>query len=488
MSRSSSSQVAPRYHLMSQEQINEVHLASLDILENVGIRVLHPEGVGLLRDAGCWIEKENIAHIPNWLVEDCLRSVPKRLTIFNRKGEPAMYLEGDNNFYGLGTDLIYTFDLKTGETRTSVLQDVANASRMADFCQDIDFTASFALPSDVPTNSMYLRCVKAMMENTIKPIFFTAAGKEDLEFILQMAEIVAGGAEALRRKPFLIQYSEPTAPLTHSYGALSKLFLCAERGIPICYTPASLLGAAYPVTLAGAIAQANAEALSGIVLQQLKRRGAALITGWGIPAMDMRTTLFLYGSPENRLTNSAFADMYHHYGIPIWSTVGSDANVLDAQGAWEMALGILMAALDGANLIHDVGYLGQGKVGNPAAVLMGNELVSYVKRVRRGFELNKETLALDVIRSVGPGGNYLSERHTVNHFRKELWRPTVANRDNMEIWVEKGSKSYEQRLNEEALRILDTHQPEPLPPEITARLQEISTHADEVLSEIEFVA
>jgi trimethylamine--corrinoid protein Co-methyltransferase len=153
-----------------------------------------------------------------------------------------------------------------------------------------------------------------------------------------------------------------------------------------------------------------------------------------------------------------------------------------------MALGILMAALDGANLIHDVGYLGQGKVGNPAAVLMGNELVSYVKRVRRGFELNKETLALDVIRSVGPGGNYLSERHTVNHFRKELWRPTVANRDNMEIWVEKGSKSYEQRLNEEALRILDTHQPEPLPPEITARLQEISTHADEVLSEIEFVA
>jgi trimethylamine--corrinoid protein Co-methyltransferase len=359
---------------------------------------------------------------------------------------------------------------------------------MADHCTNIDFTASFALPADVPVNSMYMQCFKTMAENTVKPIFFTAAGKEDLQYILQIAEAIAGGPEALRQKPFLIHYSEPTAPLTHSYGAVNKLFTCAERGIPICYPPGSLLGGAYPVTLAGAITQANAEALSGVVLHQLKGKGSPIISGWAIVAMDMRSTIFLYGSPEMRLTNSAFADMYAHYRLPMWSTVGSDANMLDAQGSFEIALGLLMAVLDGANLIHDVGYLGQGKVGNPASILMGDELISYVKRLARGFEMNEDTLAFDLIRSVGPGGHYLAEMHTIRHHRKELWRPRVANRENMDIWIEQGGKSYEQRLTEEAIKILDTHQVEPLAEDVASKINQIAAQADEALTKIEFIA
>lgn len=488
MSRGFKHQSVPNYSFLTAEQIQEIHLATLDILETVGVRVLHGEGVQLLKDAGCWVEGTNIVHIPNWLVEECIRSAPSRITIYNRRGDAAMYLEGNNSYYGLGTDLIYTYDLKTGETRASLLADVANASRVADYCEDIDFTASFALPGDVPTNSMYLHCAKTMMESTVKPVFFTAAGKEDLDFILEIAETIAGDADALRKKPFIIQYSEPTPPLTHSYGAVNKVFTCAERGIPICYPPGALIGASTPVTLAGAITQANAEALSGVVLHQVRVRGAPIISGWAVAALDMRTTSFLYGAPEFRLTNSAFADMYHYYGLPMWSTVGSDANMLDAQGSMELALGILMSALDGANLIHDIGYLGQGKLGNPASIVMGNEIVSYVKRVMRGFDINKETMALDVIRQVGPGGYYLGERHTLDHHRKELWRPKVANRDNMDIWVEKGSKSYEERLIEEAIRILETHQPEQLPEDILQRINEIADRADKVLAEVEFVA
>ena len=200
-----------------------------------------------------------------------MKTVPPQIIIYNRKGQEAMKLGGRNIYFGLGTDLLRTIDLETDKLRLSILQDVKNAAIVSDYCKEIDFIASFALPSDVPKNLMYINCVKAMMENSIKPIFFTAAGKEDLEYIINMAEVVVGSENKLRSRPFLIHYSEPTAPLSHSYGAINKLFLCAEKEIPICYTPADLLGGTAPVSLAGGIVQANAEALSGIVLHQLKK-------------------------------------------------------------------------------------------------------------------------------------------------------------------------------------------------------------------------
>lgn len=265
-------QCVPRYRLLTEDQIKEIHLASLEILETVGVRVLHDDGVQLLRDNGCKVKGDNVVRIPNWLVEECIHAAPSRITIYKRKGGEAMRLEGRAIHFGLGTDLISTQDLKTGETRPSGLQDVANAAKVADWCEDVDFIASYALPSDVPTNSMYVECAKAMMENSVKPIFFTSAGQEDLAFIIEMAAAVAGGEDALRERPFLIHYSEPTAPLTHSHGAVRKLFLCAEKGIPICYTPGPSLGATAAVTLAGGIVQANAEALSGIVLHQTRAK------------------------------------------------------------------------------------------------------------------------------------------------------------------------------------------------------------------------
>ena len=401
-------QCMPSYRLLTEEQIKEIHRASLEVLETVGVQVCHEEGVQLLRDAGCLVGDDAVVRIPNWLVEEAIGSTPSRVTMYNREGKEAMRLEGRNIYFGLGTDLISTVDLRTGETRRSLLQDVANAARVADYCEEVDFIASFGLASDVPTNSMYVECARSMMENSVKPIFFTAAGREDLAVIIEMAAVVAGGREALADKPFMIHYSEPTAPLTHSRSAVQKLLLCAEKRIPICYTPGDMLGASIPVTLAGGIVQANAEALSGIVLHQLKAKGAPIISGFGAMPLDMKAGTFSYGAPELRLTNSAFADLYHYYGVPMWSTVGSDAQCLDEQAGMEHAFGTLLSALDGANLIHDVGYLGQGLLGNPAAIVMGDEIISYVKRFVRGFDLSRQNMALDVIRAVGPAGNYMT--------------------------------------------------------------------------------
>jgi trimethylamine--corrinoid protein Co-methyltransferase len=481
-------QCKPSYRLLTEDQIQEIHRASLEVLETIGVRVPHPEAIQLLRDAGCRIRGDDVVLFPNWLVEESIRSAPSRITIYNRLGTEAMRLEGRHIHFGLGTDLISTVDLETGKTRPSRLQDVANAARVADYCADVDFIASFALPSDVSTNTMYIQCARAMLENSTKPIFFTAAGGEDLAIILEMAAAIAGGEQALREKPFLIHYSEPTAPLSHSYGAVCKLFLCAEKGIPICYTPGDILGASAPVTLAGGIVQTNAEALSGIVLHQLKAKGAPIISGWAAAPMDMKTGTFSYGAPDWRLTNSAFADVFHYYGIPMWSTVGSDAHCLDEQAAMEHAFSTLLAALDGANLIHDIGYLGQGLLGNPASIVMCDEIISYVKRIVRGFDIGRELMGLDVMRQVGPGGHYLTQPHTREHFQGELWRPKHLNRDDPATWTNKGGQRYGERVTRKALEILATHQPEPLPEDIAAALEEITRRAEGELAEAKFVS
>ncbi len=480
--------VRPSFRLLTEEQIQEIHYASLEILETIGMRILNDEGVQLLADAGCRVKDGNVVLIPNWLVQEALQSAPSRITMYDQKGQEAMRLEGRNNYFGTGTDLITTLDVETGEIRPTVLQDVVNAARVTDACEDVDFVSSFGLPHDVPTNTMYVENVRAMLKNSTKPIFNTAAGKEDLAYIIEMCEAVAGGEDALRAKPLFIHYSEPTPPLTHSYGAVNKLFLCADKGVPICYPPGAVLGGSAPATLAGGIVQANAEALSGIVLHQLRAKGSPIISGFAAVPMDMRTTTFSYACPGFRLTNSAFADLYHYYDLPMWSTVGSDSFALDAQAGMEHAFGTLLSSLDGAHLIHDIGYLGQGLLSRPAAIVMSDEVISYAKKIMGGLDISRDKMGLDVIARVGPGGNFLAEKHTVQNVRQEFWRPKHVNRENPETWEAQGKKEYKEIVTAKARAILATHQPEALPDAVSAKLDAIVAKAEKALKGHHFKA
>ena len=481
------SQCVPNYRVLTEDQIKEIHSATLEILETVGIRILDEQGLQLMKDAGCPVRKNHIIQIPSGLVEESIHSAPSVVPIFNRKGDEVMQLGGNNVYFGLGTDLIHTYDLKTGKLRQSCLQDVIHAARTGDYLEEIDFIASFALPQEVPTNLMYVECFRAMVENSTKPIFFTAAGKEDLSVILKMASAVAGNEELLKKKPFLIHYSEPTSPLSHSKSAVKKLFLCADKGIPVNYTPALLAGATGPVTLGGAIVVANAEALSGIVLHQLRAKGAPIISGFVATTMDMLTSTAVYAGPEFRLTHSACADLYHYYGLPMWGTAGvSDSHSFDQQAAMESALSILSAALDGANLVHDIGYLGQGLTGSPATIVMCSEIIGYVRRILQGFNISRDRIGMEVIQQIGPGGNFLLTEQTRRLHRQEHWRPKWMNRDNPDQWKEKGSKTYGERVTQKAIEILETHRPEPLPDSIHHALDEIVKKAEMSLANIKF--
>ncbi|MDH3828509.1 MAG: trimethylamine methyltransferase family protein, partial [Desulfobacterales bacterium] len=441
----------PTYQLLTPEQIKSFHTATLELLETVGVDVHHDEARQMLADAGCRLKEDHRVRIPNWLVEAAIQSAPSRITIYDRLGNEAMRLEGRRVHYGLGTDLIKTYDLETGELRQSRLKDVAAAARISDALQHIDFIGSYALPGDSPPNQMYVDSFKTELENSIKPIFYTAAGLEDITYINAMAAAAVGGEATLREKPIHIHYAEPLSPLTHSFGAVQKLFFCADHGIPVNYTPGMMSGASVPVTLAGAITVGNAEALSGLVMHQLRVKGAPIVSGFGMSTMDMRTSTCVYGCPEYRLALSACADLYHYYGLPMWGTAGvSDANCLDQQAGMEWGISIMVDAMHGANLVHDIGYLGQGLIGHPGGLVMCDEIISYVKRFVRGFDLDDAHIGLDVIREVGPGGEFLSTEQTMEMYKTEHWLPDQCNRDNLDNWLMKGRKDWAEMSTEKA--------------------------------------
>jgi trimethylamine--corrinoid protein Co-methyltransferase len=478
------SQCIPKYRLLTEEQIKEIHMATLTLLEKTGVKVLNEEALELLKDAGCRMDDGQIVKIPGKLVEESIQHAPSSVTVYNRKGEPAMELGGSNVYFGMGTDLLNTWDLKTGQLRPSCLQDVVDSAVVGDYCREIDFIASNAFPLDVPGNLAFIIEFKALMENSPKPIYFTSGNAEDLEVILEMASDVLGGKDRLTEKPFIIHYAEPISPLVHSSGAVDKLFMCADNGIPLNYSPALLSGGSGPVTLAGAIVTANAEALSGLVIQQLRSKGAPAITGFSATPMDMRTGTTVYASPDERLTHSACCDLYHYYGLPVWGEAGcSDAGSLDEQAAMESMASIMMAIQDGCNLVHDVGYLGQGLAGSVASLVMCSEIISYARRIKRGFDISEERIGLDVIHEVGPGGNFLAHEQTLKYCREEHWTPRFINRQSPEIWKENGGKRYSQVVVEKALDILATHQPDRLSHDAIERLDGIIEKAADKLTQ-----
>ena len=483
------SQCMPTYRILTENQIKSLHCATLELLETIGVKVMHEEAIEMMADAGCRIKKDNIVQIPNYLVEACIRSAPSRITLYNRLGREAMHLEGSKTYFGMGTDLIKTWDPDTGKLRESKLKDVANAAKIADYLKEIDFTGSYALPYDSPTNLMYIDSFKAQLENSIKPIFYTAAGMEDMAVINDMAAAVMGGKAALREKPIHIHYAEPLTPLLHSAGALKKLFFCADNAVPVTYTPGMMSGASAPVTLAGAITVGNAEALSGVVMHQLRSKGAPIISGFGMSTLDMKTATCSYGCPEYRLAISACADLYHYYGIPMWGTAGaSDANCIDAQAGMEWAISLLTAGLDGSNLVHDIAYMGQGLIGSPAALVMNAEIISYVRRVIRGFDIDSEHIGMDVIRQVGPQGAFINTEQTMKFFKQEHWQPRQCNRAGLDIWQKMGSNTWHDKAADKARDILRTHTPAALTEDVRNTLAGIRERALHNLADKQFEA
>jgi trimethylamine--corrinoid protein Co-methyltransferase len=474
--------VTPRFRMLSDDQIAELHQGTLELMRRTGVQVEEPSALEVFARAGCWIDGRRV-RFPGRLVEWAIRAAPSRVMLCDRLGRPAVALQGERAYFGTGSDTPNIVDPYTGERRPVKKEDVAKTSRLLDALPHLSFMMCSGIASDVPASISDIHHFEAMAANTVKPIVFTAWSLENLKAIVEMAELIAGGAEKLERNPFCALYTEPISPLKLGPEATQKLMYMAQKGLPTVFTPGLLTGATGPVTIAGGLVQGNAEMLAGFVLAQLVREGAPLVYGGGVLPIDMRTGLMSYASPEFMMGACALKDMARHYQLPMFHFAGcSDAKTFDQQASLEGALWVMLAALNGGNLVHDMGYIDNGLTTSYQQLVVMDEVVGLVARFMGGIEVSEETMALEVIDQVGPGGNFLAEEHTLKHFR-ENWFPSLLDRSNYSAWCENGKLSLGDRAAARARELLETHKPTPLPAELADRLATIIARAEELIGQ-----
>ncbi len=465
----------PKLRVINDDQIAQIHMATLEVLERTGVKMTHPRGVELLEGAGARVEGNRV-HIPSWMVEDAIRKAPSRVVLGNRNGERSVFLEGDKSWFGPSLDCIDYLDPITDERKRFTSEHCRITASLADALPNFHWSMIIGMADDQPPDIADRVIVRQALTYCEKPLVFCCKDTNSERDIYEMALLICGGKDNFEKAPTIVQYSEPISPLEYYDPAVDKMIFTVEHGIPLINFPAPQACGSAPATFAGTIVQGSAESLSGLVLAQIIRPGAPFIYGAFTTIMDMQTSVFSYGAPEMSLMVGAMAQMAQHYELPFFGTAGcTDAKFPDPQAAAEVAFSCLSSALSGANLVHDAGsWIDHGSVVSPSFMVLVDEVLHMVKQYMQGIEVSEETLALDLIDRIGPGGHYLNEDHTMRHFRK-VWYPELFDRTIYDDWQKQGAKRFEERLREKTLKVMD-HRPVPLLPEIIKELDKMEKH------------
>ncbi|MEM2298997.1 MAG: trimethylamine methyltransferase family protein [Thermofilaceae archaeon] len=460
-----------RLEVLAREDCRAIHEAAMEVLERVGVRVLDERALKLLADAGCEVnQRSSVVRIPEHLVMGMVCKAPRSFTLYGR-GSKLVIEEGRTHFSSQGT-AVFVIDPLTGERRPSTLSDVERFYRLTDALENVHHATLVVHPSDVPERAAHAYSLLAAFRNTVKTVdAYARSGREALDCI-RMAAIVAGGLEELRRRPMLLFFYNPVSPLQHSRELLEGLEVFAEHGQPIIVAPECQAGATAPATLAGLLVQQNAEILSAITIAELVNPGTPVLYGTVSTIMDMRTGNIALGAVEAGLINAATAQLARFYGLPSRGTGGTtDSKLPDLQAGFEKAVTLVFAALSGINFVYDsAGSLDSTLAASLEQLVIDDELCGIAARAARGIEVNEETLALNVIEEVGPGGIFLSKLHTVRNVRREHYVPKLLSRVRWERWRKSKSLVEEARLRAEEL--LKQHVVEPLDKEIERLLGE----------------
>jgi trimethylamine--corrinoid protein Co-methyltransferase len=466
---------SPRYDRLTSANCARLHSAAVSILERTGVRMLDDEAVARLHGAGARVGDDGRVFVPGSLVDWALSVAPRSITLHDRAGRPSLALDGDNYFFGTGSDCLNILDHRSGLRRPPTLDDVRDGLTLVDALPNMDFAMSMFLPSDVDPAMTDRRQMAVMLERTTKPLVVVTYDVDATVDAIAMAEAVAGGAEALRRRPTLAFYVNVTRALVQNGDSLRKLMILAAKGLPTTWIPVTAGGTTGPVTTAGNLAITMAGVLAGLVLAQLVREGAPFIVpGFAGQAMDMRTMVVAYSDPDQRIAAPALA---HHYGLPMFGIGGcSDSKVPDQQAAAEAALTMLSDALAGAHLVHDSGYLESGLTGSLAQLVICDEIAAWIRAAIAPVVIDEETLALDVIENLGPDGSFLEADHTIRHYR-DRWYPSLFDRATYAAWEKRGGRTLAERAEARVDELLASHEPPPLPDAVSAAIDEILARA-----------
>ena len=463
-----------KLEILSPEDVQKIHNATLDIIEQVGVRFPSVRALEIWSSFGATVDPSTmIVRIPGHVIDDALKKAPTEYALAARIPDQDLPLDGNHVFLGTDGCGVEVIDIETGALRGSCLQDVADIARIADRLPEIAFHWVAVSAQDCPPESRGLHELLAIWKNSTKHAQTESIYNEiEAKAAVEMASAIAGGREALRRRPVLSMMQCTTPPLGQDGGSVDAALIAAEAGIPVGFMTMTSCVTTGPATLAGTLAVGNAEVISALALIELAYPGAPVYYAAAQTSADLRSGAYTGGGPEDFLFGAATNILSDFYNIPLsMGSFATGAKEPNWQAGIENSLSTLMASIVMSDMLLGAGLLHGSRIWSYEQLLMDCEIFEIVRKMMSGIEVNNETLAFDVIKAVGPGGNYLTQKHTRQHMR-DLWVPQFMDRRPYDTWSERkdGARDW---ARAKAREFLATHQPEPLDEKLSSELARI---------------
>jgi len=462
---------------MNNDDVYKIHMATMEVLERVGIIVENDNILCLLERAGAHIDKKfRKAKIPEYVMKEGLKKVPSSLIVYSREGKKVS-IGGDKTVISSGAGATWMLDLETGEPRPAMKKDSEHYSVVTDALESFSLCMS-PIIQDVTPALVDVHSAEAMLCNTYKTPWVCPGDGEQARYIIEMGAIAAGGIDELREKPTILGLASPNSPLRIAPKDLDVTFQFVENKLPITFINCPDNGATTPVSIAGTLVVTAAECLSMVLISQLITPGTPVAAGPSPPFMDMRTATPAFGAPEGALVVAGAAQVMRYYGIPSYgSIVSTDTIGIDAQTGYEIAWTAQLPMMAGINLVNGIGLIGSCNGCSLEKLVIDNEVFGGIKRIMKGIDVSETSLAVDVIEAVGPGGHFLGQKHTRELLTKERWFPKISNRLGLQEW-KKEKLDLWQRARKEAKEILWTHHPDPLDDKAKEKIRNLVKEAE----------
>ncbi|MEJ2313805.1 MAG: trimethylamine methyltransferase family protein [Nitrospirota bacterium] len=446
------------YRPLSAEDVVQIHEASMRVFEEIGVRVKNEESLDLFAQAGARIDGEtSVVKMDEDLVLELIDRAPSMVHLYGQRPEHTLHVGGSHVYAGTGGTALYVLDPGTEERRRATLADLKDIARVVDRMPNIDFFMLPVFPSDVDEENVDVNRFGAALSYQGKHVTGGVYTAEGVRNVIRMAAMIAGSEKALREKPlvsFVTCCGISPFVLDDLYSALAMEV--ARAGLPVITPVEPLCGTTSPVTLAANLVVQNVDTLAGVALTQLVNPGTPVMYGCISSIADMKDLKYLSGAVEMGMMNAGASQLARHYGLPIYATAGmSDSKTLDAQSGYESAITNLLVALAGGNYIHDAaGLMEFCMTASLEKYVMDDEILGMVMRAVRGIEVNEKTLAFDEMKKIGPGGHYVSSRHTRRFMRKEQFIPRLSDRKSRHEWNSEGSPGTRERARMRVEEIL----------------------------------
>jgi len=461
--------------VLTGDQLERIHSASLAILERVGVHVPHDEVLSRFAAAGAKVDtKAQHVRIPPDLVMRLLQQAGRQFTLYGRDlSKTACFGVGKRNYNSVAGEAMWV-DEVGGNRRYATLDDVATAARFGDALDQINLVGAMADPHELPVEYRCVEMMATMLRNTTKPIHFWLYDRASAKYLIEMTVALRGDEQKAAKFPVFYPFLEPISPLRFPFNGVDLLFETARLNLPVPIGPMAQMGLSAPATIAATMAQENAEILAGVCITQLVRPGMPVCYGGICHAFDMATTQLIFSGPEQAIFGVAMTQMGKRYGLPVYINVGlTDSKRPDAQAGLEAGITLVLGAAAGADIFGHMGISGVDQASSLDILVLQNEIIAFVESTLREIDFSDEALGFDEIAAAGPGGTFIDREHTAAHFRRELWFPRLLDRNYYQAWHDAGGESTEERCRRRKQEILRAHRPEPLPRHLDRAISDI---------------